>query len=456
MAKSENPAEASSRARQARPARFQPDSGLSPDSQIAAGLASSAEGSPDARSAEVRAGRVGALHDRLDGPGLAKARRAALHPDLADTTRSTLFPDQQDVDLLGDEDVLDEAAAARDADHEAFTADAFAGARFGRPRVGGAQVPLANLEPPSSPRIELTPSPVPRVSLTPATGAVDISLVPGPHMAHSRNLPTLAAQHVLGRRHPRRPAAAVTLPPPGDVATVPLELSELAHGVRSSRREVVLGLTIGLGLSLLLAVVGQAYLRENAGGEAVAQTPPTPAELESLTLAARPGTDARGAAWPGPAVSSAGASSAGQFPVSSAGVSSSAAVSPSAAVPLSAPAAALAPGGGAEPPRVATDGLGSEPAHAIAASPSASGAEGQRMLAHPGVDHPGVDAKRSERVLARAGRDSGGRSAARARRAPAIAVEPPAFESEKSLSEGRERTPMSPAESAGLGLDLPL
>ena len=86
------------------------------------------------------------------------------------------------------------------------------------------------------------------------------------------------------------------------------------------------------------------------------------------------------------------------------------------------------------------------------------------MLAHaPRPESPPEVAKgHAGRVLPRAVRDPSrhsvvGQSAARARRAPAIAVEPPAFESEKSLSEAaRDRSPMSPAESAGLGLDLPL
>ena len=45
---------------------------------------------------------------------------------------------------------------------------------------------------------------------------------------------------------------------------------------------------------MLLAVVGQAYLREDV----VAEAPPAPAAVESITLSARPETDARGAALP--------------------------------------------------------------------------------------------------------------------------------------------------------------
>jgi hypothetical protein len=365
-----------------------------------------------------------------------------------------MFPDELDAELLGDGDVLDDAVGVPD---EGLRAEAFPGVRFGSPRRGGAKVPLANLEPPSSARVELTPSPVPRVSLSPATGAVDISLVPGPNMAHSRNLPTLAAQHVLGRRQPRRRAPAVTLPP-GDVTADPLGPAELAHEVRSSRREVVLGLTIGLGLSMLLALVGQAYLREDV----VAETQPTPAELESITLSARPETDARGAAWPGAAASAPPATG------------TSAALQESAASGGELPGVAQPEARSAEPLGVASsNGADSPPAGTIA-PPSSAFSDGERMLAHSAPE--GVRGVAGG-VLPRAARDSSGHSVARnsvtrsavtrsagprssmsrAHRTPAIAVEPPAFESEKTLSEAaRDRSPMSPAESAGLGLDLPL
>jgi hypothetical protein len=433
MAKSENPAEASSPARLPRPgAGLHPDPGLTPGAPSVAGRRDPNrydDGARDELHGNFAGAGAGGLHGHLEGPGLAKARRAALHPDFADTTRSSMFPDELDAALLGDDDVLDEAVAA----DGAFSADAFPGVRFGLPRLGGAKVPLANLEPPSSARVELTPSPVPRVSLSPATGAVDISLVPGPNMGHSRNLPTLAAQHVLGRRHPRR-ARAVTLPPPGDVTGDPLGPSELAPEVRSSRREVVLGLTIGLGLSMLLALVGQAYLREDV----IAEAQPASAGVESITLSARPETDARGAALPG-----------------------SEAPAASGARPEAVPPEAR----GAEPLGVASsDRSDNQPERSIAASPSERSSERDGMLADvPRADSPPEVAKgRSGRVLPRAVRDPSrhsvaGQSAARARRAPAIAVEPPAFESEKSLSEAaRDRSPMSPAESAGLGLDLPL
>ena len=444
MAKSENPAEASSPARLPRPgARLHPDPGLTPGAASVAGRRDGGhydDGACDGIRGNSAAGAVGvgALPGHREGPGLAKARRAALHPDFADTTRSSMFPDEVDAELLGEDGVLDEAVSA----DGAFKADAFPGVRFGLPRLGGAKVPLANLEPPTSARVELTPSPVPRVSLSPATGAVDISLVPGPHMAHSRNLPTLAAQHVLGRRHPRRPAAAVTFPPSGDMTGDPLGPSELAPEVRSSRREVVLGLTIGLGLSMLLAVVGQAYLREGV----VAEAQPTPAEVESITLSARAETGANGAALPGSEAPSEAAASGAQ-------------------PALGLPTVLREEQGsreerGAEPPGVArSNGSHTQPAPTLAASARARSTEPERMLARSPRE---ASKGRTGRVLPRAARDLGGKSAApqsaaRARRAPAITVEPPAFESEKSLSEApRDRSPMSPAESAGLGLDLPL
>jgi hypothetical protein len=165
-----------------------------------------------------------------------------------------------------------------------------------------AKLPIANLEPPSGPRLDLTPSPVPRVALAPATGSVDISLVPGPHDhmggGHfgggqswgSRNLPTLAAQHLIGGKQ-RRPAPAATVPPPGELprqeqlASRDRRLrSGIAKDVRSSKREIVLGLMIGLGLSMLLAAIGQAYLQEERPVAGAQEQP----ELESLTLSARP------------------------------------------------------------------------------------------------------------------------------------------------------------------------
>jgi hypothetical protein len=367
-------------------------------------------------------------------PGLAKARqrRSELASELADTTRSTHFPELLDPELIGDVDVLDDAVlddavlddardepqlAERGYSQPAYAeasnrAEGFSGPRFGAPRRGGARVPLANLEPPSSARFELTPSPVPRVSLEPATGAVDISLVPGPNVGLSYNLPTLAAQHALGRRQQRRPAApAVTLPPTSNSTTErePLVTADRVKDVRSSRREVVLGLMIGVGLSLLLAGVGRAYLREDV----VADAEFVPEVLESVTLSARRESDVPAA--PSVAEQLAAASNPAY---STPGVANPAAVNPTAVNPT-------------------------------AVNPTADSAPQHPRLANARLEPP----KRArDRAPARAARER-----AASRRAPASGAEPPILELVKPFSEApRERPPMSPAESAGLGLDLPL
>lgn len=317
-----------------------------------------------------------------------------------------------------------------------------------------AKLPLANLEPPSGPRLDLTPSPVPRVALAPATGSQDISLVPGPHdhigwhagggqSWGSRNLPTLAAQHLIGGRQ-RRPAPAVTLPPPGELprearASAERRLrSGIAKDVRSSKREIVLGLMIGLGLSMLLAAVGQAYLREE---QPIADAEEA-RELESLTLSARPdeaSSDLRGAAE--------GTASSSGLAAIQAGVSAGDGDGAGAALEQ-------APGAGAL---------------AAVAPPVASGAErraalekvarGAGSFASAAPDVP------RRATPERARRVPGARAhAASARKAASgVAAQPPSFEASKSLEAEKSfepppsgRSPLSPAESAGLGLDLPL
>ena len=139
------------------------------------------------------------------------------------------------------------------------------GESFGQPRsnvLGG--LPLASLEGPSMASLDLTPSPVPRVSLVHANGAVDVSLVPGPHVIGGRNLPTVAARHVLG---PARRVAtpAITLPPQSfskrAESSVEGRLArKLKLAMRSSKREIVLGLSIGVGLSVVLAGLGLSYV----------------------------------------------------------------------------------------------------------------------------------------------------------------------------------------------------
>lgn len=309
------------------------------------------------------------------------------------------------------------------------------------------KLPVASLERPSTSRVELTPSPVPRVALAPATGAVDISLVPGPHTIGARNLPTLAAQHLL-RRAPRRPAAAVTLPPPAGRERAGFTL---AHDVRSSKGEIVLGLTIGLGVSLLLAGLGQAYLR----GDVVADGASAPAQLESVMLSARP-----------------------DMPASAA--PSSGAVSVSAAAAAN-PASAGEAASGARPPaagvvarrRAASDARRPASAAAGNAAPGGSLVLAEASLAEATL------AKRTERTPQRATpararaaqTDPSARASAvsPAAASPAVVSPPPASPAAvpagaapsapalRSPSEPPPASaPMTPAESAGLGLDLPL
>jgi hypothetical protein len=430
------------------------------------------DSSDDAGSLDAGSHDEGARHDRASqgvGEGVPEPERP----------RGGAYLRREDIDaaLLDDEDVIDDAvqAAQSEAHSESMA--------FGLPRVGAVRVgtsaargapkvPLATLEQPSSSRLELTPSPVPRVSLTPATGAVDISLVPGPN--GSRNMPTLAAQHVLGRRHQRRPAAAVTLPPPNiTTAREPGVGMDLARDVRSSRREIVWGLMIGLGLSLVLAGVGQTYLRDPMIADGM--TPPT--ELESITLSARPEALTLGArpealtlgarpealtlgARPEALTQPSPASAAEPNPAASASVadanpSSLAAASPSSIDRTSGTGgSALSAQSSARAPR-------QSPPFAVAMNEG----DPASLFAHARAQ--------ANRVPERATRGS----AARARKAASLATNTPSFEQErlpvagksadaKSTESGGKafestaapapRTPLSPAESAGLGLDLPL
>jgi hypothetical protein len=292
------------------------------------------------------------------------------------------------------------------------------------------KLPMASLEMPSSSRLELTPSPVPRVALAPATGAVDISLVPGPHTIGSRNLPTLAAQHLLGRRAPRRPAPAVTLPPPPSrEARSPLTL---ARDVRSSKGEIVLGLTIGLGVSLLLAGLGQAYLR----GDVVADGSSAPAQLESVTLSARPDV--------APAGSSETSNNGG-------GVTTSAPASPRASgtasvgtAAVGAPAGTEHEGSGARRhPGAAVGGAVAGDAVLLAQATLAKRIERTAQRATPARATRPRNAQRAESALAASADDSAHLPAAAS--PIALPSEPPPASA-----------PLTPAESAGLGLDLPL
>jgi len=303
-------------------------------------------------------------------------------------------------------------AGAQAVDGASITERGFNASTFGLPRVqGGTKLPLANLEMPSA-RLDLTPSPVPRVALSPATGAVDISLVPGPH--GSRNLPTLAAHHALGRRPARRPAAAVTVPPPRRASReVPRLGSGLARDVRSSKREIVLGLAIGLGLSLVLAAVGHTYLRDESTANA-----PAP-ELEALMLSARPR-----AASAEPALAEA-------VP------SVPAAPQASALAPVE--AAAPAGAGSSEPPSASPPAAA--PARAASAAAAGSGAGSVAPRAKAGRAKP---------------RPAGSQPVHRTGAAASVEPAPPVDGAKPFDEAAPGRTPLSPAESAGLGLDLPL
>jgi hypothetical protein len=320
-----------------------------------------------------------------------------------------------------------------------------------------AKLPMANLEPPSGPRLDLTPSPVPRVALSPATGSVDISLVPGPHDhmggGHfgggqswgSRNLPTLAAQHLIGGRQ-RRPAPAVTLPPPGELPRQLQPLprdqrlrSGIAKDVRSSKREIVLGLMIGLGLSMLLAAIGQAYLQEEQPIAGAAESP----ELESLTLSARP-----------------------EAPASALAPASDPALAPNEAPPvarvsegLTGSQVAHVAGGGAS---LASASMGSLGTSDLGGRPdpmsrgARENAEGER--APSPARSADVPRRATPERARRSGAPAARSHAAPARKAPpAVADEAPSFEAGKSFEPPPNgRSSLSPAESAGLGLDLPL
>ncbi len=428
----------------------------------------------------------------ISGNDASKAARADERPSddgepgpVHVRARAYLRREDLDAALLDDEDVIDEAEQAVRSDADPYEAGAYeAGASeagacesptFGLPRVGVARagargapkVPQATLEQPSSSRLELTPSPVPRVSLTPATGAVDISLVPGPN--GSRNMPTLAAQHLLGRRQQRRPAAAATVPPPSTTAREPRIGMDLARDVRSSRREVVLGLSIGLVLSVVLAGVGQAYLREPTVADMGA-----PGELQSITLSARPDVPSAdpGAAPVGPA-------SDGSRRSPGVDEGQGTAASAPAAEPSSSVARATRPGG-------------SDPSldPAFAARSARSTGKQAAPFAVALNDDPeaalfakaGAPSRAAERATRGAPERATRALVARSRKPSLIATHPPPFELERvpvagrspdgksteaRSAEGRgkafesssapaQRAPLSPAESAGLGLDLPL
>lgn len=339
---------------------------------------------------------------------------------------------------LGGQGFASDASSDEALADEAITERGFDASTFGLPRTSASQVPMANLEMPSGSRLDLTPSPVPRVALSPATGSVDISLVPGPHA--SRNLPTLAAYHAFGRRPVRRPAAAITFPPPRRGAPDAPRLGMgLAKDVRSSKREIVLGLAIGLGLSLVLAAVGHSYLREVP----VASAPPP--ELESLTLSARPES--------APAPSNPAAPS----PVARTSAASSSPGPVAGSLLAAAHTAVPADRGGAAP--------AAHLARKLAVDPSAR--ELRASLEPVSGSERSLSGERSSEAAARGVPSRAVARRAHARGADAAPAAPGTRrgagsdrDSVPSFEEPAPRAPLppalSPAESAGLGLDLPL
>jgi len=308
------------------------------------------------------------------------------------------------------------------------------------------RVPMANLERPSTSRVELTPSPVPRVALAPATGAVDISLVPGPNSVGSRNLPTLAAQHLIGRRQ-RRPAPAVTVPPGAAPSREAGAAFALARDVRSSKGEIVLGLTIGLGVSLLLAGLGQAYMR----GDVVADQPES--ALESVTLSARPEAAAQAT---GSGAASSGAASSGAM-ASASGAAASEGKTPAQ------PVAGAAIRAGASSPVQRGDASfggaargGDSDLLARTAFPGDSERAPKRGVTARALASRAVPSRAVPSRAVRSHRAAPSESTGVPVEAAALS---PGVLSPEAVSPERSRAPsapLTPAQSAGLGLDLPL
>ncbi|HKO90846.1 MAG TPA: hypothetical protein VJU61_06835 [Polyangiaceae bacterium] len=273
-------------------------------------------------------------------------------------------------------------------------------------------VPLAELQAPSPGRTDPTPSPVPRVSLVPPTGRIDRAR----QVLHgdARNQPTVAA------RRNADVAAAHTVPPTDRVLRRGF-LRRLAKDLRSSKREVLLGLGIGIGLSFALVRWGQEYVAQRA-------MPDSGPEFRVESLAVHPARL--------PAAAPAAALPTAQFPA--------------AQFPAGQLSATPLPGlqlSGRLPATVPADASGRAPAALKETSPMAqavfSGARptGQRRSSAAG---------KSSKPSAAARTHSGGASGVdvRAEDAP---LQAPGEELEP-----REKAPLSPSQSAGLGLDLPL
>jgi len=268
-------------------------------------------------------------------------------------------------------------------------------------------VPLAALQAPSPGRSDPTPSPVPRVSLVPPTGRHDHPRQALHAALGARNQPTVAA-----RRHgDGAPAPAHTVPPLGGLPRRGF-LERLAKDLRSSKREVVLGLGIGLGLSFMLVRWGQEYLTQR-----VAPEPGPEFRVESLAV-----NPARLPAVHLP-VASAPAGSALPVPGTPPSVLSSAGSPPAVSAPS-----------GKEAARKETATL-----------TQAALAGGQQLVPHrSSASHSSRSARPAPSARPRAGSD------------PNLDAEDGVLQAPSDELEPRDKTPLSPSQSAGLGLDLPL
>jgi hypothetical protein len=316
------------------------------------------------------------------------------------------------------------------------------------------EVPRVALEHPST-KLEPTPSPVPRVSLIPASAldpTVSLNAVPsdaasldtawfetgsfdtetldtevldtvvvtpgdaseasalvGRSLPNSRSLPTLAARQALPRRPaaPRQVAPAVTFPPGSGSLRGEAKISRLAADVRSSKREIVLGLAIGMALAAAFGLLGQRYLAQRELG---ADPGPTLAATVSEPRVGEP---------PARELSATVHDEWALRPESK--------VSSTAAPPLQPQEAMLvaddesAPISTEQPPRERRPRSSKRPKRAVSAHPAADPASANPVALDPFTTEP------------------------RARDGELVGD-----------SEPEPKAPPSPAESAGLGLDLTL
>jgi len=267
-------------------------------------------------------------------------------------------------------------------------------------------VPVAALQAPSPGRTDPTPSPVPRVSLVPPTGRIEGARHALHGASDARNQPTVAA-----RRHADAGAAAAHTVPPSDGAPSRGFIRRLIKDLRSSKREVLLGLGIGVGLSFALVRWGQEYLAHRAAPES---------ELTVESLAVNPAPHrppaTRLPAAPPPPRPLPAPSLPAQLPA------------PASAAPSNRGGAALMQAS----PMVQSVLTGER--QASQRRSSAQGAKGAKP----------ASATRAH---------TGGASGVLGEDAP---LEAPGEELEPRDLDRRDKAPLSPSQSAGLGLDLPL